>query len=96
LETVGLKEVLALRLFQYVRDHLQEFLEFPPEPEVMGYVSKSHLILSWDIVRKWGLKFAPDDSLHIFLERLSELELAYEVIDDAMLHVVPELLKGQV
>jgi hypothetical protein len=42
LEITGLKEDLALCLFQYVRNHLEEFLAFPPELEVMGYVSERH------------------------------------------------------
>jgi hypothetical protein len=61
----------------------------------VGYVSEPSRILPLDIVRKRGLKFALDDSVHNFLESLSELNLAYEVSDDAMLHAVPELLKGQ-
>jgi hypothetical protein len=41
------------------------------------------------------LKFTPGESVHSFLERLGELNLAYEVSDEAMLRAVPELLKGQ-
>ena len=51
--------------------------------------------LPLDTVRKWGLKFTPDDSVHTFLERLGELKLAYDVSDESMLRAVPELLKGQ-
>jgi hypothetical protein len=48
-----------------------------------------------DTVRKWGLKFTSDNSLHTFLEKLGELKLTCEVGDEAMLRAVPELLKGQ-
>jgi hypothetical protein len=49
-----------------------------------------------DIVRKWHLKFVPDDSVHTFLERLGELKLAYGVSDENMLKAIPEILRGTV
>jgi hypothetical protein len=96
LDIAGSKEELALRLFKYFRDHLEEFLEFPLELGDICHNKELHRPFPLDTVRKWGLKFTPGDSVYFFLERLGELKSAYEVGDKAMLRAVPELLKGQV
>jgi hypothetical protein len=95
LEMAGNKEELALHLFKYVRDHPEEFLEFPLELGDISHNKEPRRPFPLDTVRKWGLKFTPGDSVHSFLERLGELKSAYEFSDEALLRAVPELLKGQ-
>jgi hypothetical protein len=95
LEVTGSKEDLALRLFQYVHDHPEEFSEFSAELGEVSQVTESQRPLPLDTVRKWGLKFTPDDSVHTFLERLGKLKVAYRFSVEAILRAMPELLKGQ-
>lgn len=48
-----------------------------------------------DVVRKWGVKFDGESDPVSFLERIEELTTCYQLQPNALLQVLPELLKGK-
>lgn len=94
LSDVGEFGELARRLAEYVRVHAGDYSIIREQDEPVSVMVESYKPPILDIVRKWNLKFGPDDSVYSFLERLGELKLAYNISDKDMMICVPELMKG--
>jgi len=104
LSEIGEWGELARRLAEHVRGYLTDYSSIIEQgvssrarsEDPIKAVVESRKSPPLEIVRKWNLKFGPQDSVYSFLERLDELKSAYNVLGGDMLLAIPELLKGSV
>jgi threonine synthase len=81
-------------LVQHVFTNPSEYSGESDLPETVNVTIESNKPPMLDAVRKWNLKFCPEDSVHTFLERLGELKLALGVSDENMLKTITEILRS--
>lgn len=94
--TEGNVEELRTKLVNEIRSAKKKNIEpLPVGQTVNTDMTKEDIYGQMDAIRKWGLHYDGSRDPIEFLERIEELQTAYEIQDNVMLRALPETMKGK-